>query len=111
MVKASLDTLMPHASITRFSTGEFLMGGSGGKHVIITNNNEGDDGLGPRTYLPREVTSSLIPYCLASAFDFWELKRTGSWTATTIESKRRDEKGKLVSYVDSFFRLRSGDIY
>ena len=69
----------PSSSIAKLSAGQFFAANTGGNNVIITDQKEGEDGLGPRTFLPTHVTNGIVPGAIAESFDFWELKRTGNW--------------------------------
>ena len=96
-------TLFPHSSITRFESGNIETCVFGGEDVVITDQNEGEDGLGPRMYLPRRVTNGILPGALSEAFDLFELKSNGEWVGKQREMLRQTEKGVMVPFVDAFY--------
>ena len=55
------ESLFPPSSITRFAKGNILDHVIGGHDVVITDQTEGEDGMGPRTYLPKRVTNGVVP--------------------------------------------------
>jgi hypothetical protein len=95
--------LFPPSSITRFAIGDVKNGITGGKDVVITDQNEGEDGLGPRMLLPGRVTNGIVPGALSESFDFWELKNSGDWIGNKKKLTRQTQKGDVVPYVDAFY--------
>ena len=93
----------PPSSITRFSAGNFFTPSFGGNNVLITDQNNGEDGLGPRTYLLPETTNGTVPCAISESFDFWELKRTGNWKGHRRVQKILNEKGEYIDFVDSYY--------
>ena len=93
--------LFPPSPITRFAVGNMLVGITGGKDVVITDQNEGTHG--PKMLLPARVTNSLIPGALSQSFQFWEYQETGNWVGLKKTLTRQTEKGTVVPYIDSFY--------
>ena len=97
-------SLHPHSSMTRFSSGDVFTPLIGGKDVVITDQNEGEDMRGPRMYLPQRVTNGMLPGALSEVFDMYELKKSnGDWIGKQKSMMRQTEKGTMVPFVDAFY--------
>ena len=97
------ETLFPHSSITRFESGNIESNVIGGEDVVITEQNEGADGLGPRMFLPGRVTNGILPGALSEVFDLYELQSNGEWVGKNRKMWRQTEKGTMVPFVDAFY--------